>query len=450
MGVSTFNSGQSFSSDNREVVKLLRRAEKACRLEEAELEDVTNLIMSAITIDRKIQQNLLSTVEKLSKSGHFTAAECYANASIRAISRYNKDESMYFGLSLPKEVYCNDVYRILIQICQKMGYFSAYENLIDCLKDDDYQQSLLREDIREDIGNRKSMIFAVLTKRHLTERGIVNRSLNEERIINAPLRIPAICIMYRGLLKRIVTRDLRIKYHKSLLGWVWGLMEPIALTLTFLLIYEIMATEPTKYRAISIMIGILFWSFFATSLKRGTVFLESNVRLIQKVSLPKEIFLLSNVGFAIATLAINALALIPFMFYYEITPSINILLVPLLVIMIASLTIGVSMFTSIFHSRLRDTGEIINVATRVGFYFTPVFYTIDMIANSRIPAEYLSAYLVANPIAVYLAVIRSSILNTAIPFSSMYILIAVLQTLVIYILGSYYYQAKQDQAVKYL
>ena len=138
------------------------------------------------------------------------------------------------------------------------------------------------------------------------------------------------------------------------------------------------------------------------------------------------------------------------MFYYEITPSINILLVPLLVIMIASLTIGVSMFTSIFHSRLRDTGEIINVATRVGFYFTPVFYTIDMIANSRIPTEYLSAYLVANPIAVYLAVIRSSILNTAIPFSSMYILITVLQTVVIYILGSYYYQAKQDQAVKYL
>ena len=72
------------------------------------------------------------------------------------------------------------------------------------------------------------------------------------------------------------------------------MMEPLALTLTFLLIYEIMATDPAPYRPLSIMIGILFWSFFALTLKRGTVFLESNVRLIQKVSLPKEIFLLSN------------------------------------------------------------------------------------------------------------------------------------------------------------
>ena len=41
--------------------------------------------------------------------------------------------------------------------------------------------------------------------------------------------------------------------------------------------------------------------------------------------------------------------------------------------------------------KLRDTGQIVNVSTRVGFYFTPVFYTIDMIADSRIPAEYFSA-----------------------------------------------------------
>ena len=81
-----------------------------------------------------------------------------------------------------------------------------------------------------------------------------------------------------------------MKYHKSILGWVWAMMEPLALTLTFLLIYEIMATDPAPYRPLSIMIGILFWSFFALTLKRGTVFLESNVRLIQKVPYQKRYF----------------------------------------------------------------------------------------------------------------------------------------------------------------
>ena len=43
----------------------------------------------------------------------------------------------------------------------------------------------------------------------------------------------------------MVSRELRMKYHKSILGWVWAMMGALALTLTFLLIYEIMATDPT-------------------------------------------------------------------------------------------------------------------------------------------------------------------------------------------------------------
>ena len=56
----------------------------------------------------------------------------------------------------------------------------------------------------------------------------------------------------------MVSKELRMKYHKSILGWVWAMMEPLALTLTFLLIYEIMASDPAPYRPLSIMIGIYF------------------------------------------------------------------------------------------------------------------------------------------------------------------------------------------------
>ena len=76
--------------------------------------------------------------------------------------------------------------------------------------------------------------------------------------------------------------------------------------------------------------------------------------------------------------------------------------------------------------------------------------TIDMIADSRIPAEYVSVYLIANPMAVYLSISRTLIMGTPLGISTDYILIALIETLMIFIIGSYYYQAKQDQAVKYL
>ena len=450
MGSENFKLGQSFSSDNRKVEKLLEKAEKIAKSNTDDLENVTTHIIEAMSIDRKIQQNLLSRIEKISESKNFQVAECYANASIRAIGRYDKDESLYFGLSLPKNVYSNDVYRILIQICSKKGYFRAYKNLIKCLQNDDYQQKILLEEVSQDIGNKSSEIFNILTQKHLSNSNDQSEVKKRKERVKGPITLPLICIRHRSLLKSLVARDLRMKYHKSILGWIWGLMEPLALTLTFLLIYEIMASEPSKFRALSIMIGILFWAFFATALKKGTVFLESNVRLIQKVSLPKEIFLLSGTGFAMATLAINALALIPFMIYYQISPSFKLLIIPVVVIIIATLAVGISMFTSILHSKLRDTGQVVNVVTRVGFYFTPVFYTVDMIADSRIPAEYFSTYLVVNPMAVFIAIIRSSILGTDLTISSIHIGIAILETAIIFILGSYYYQSKQDQAVKYL
>ena len=452
MGGNSLGHGQSFVSDNRQVKRCLNQAVKSAKLEPNNMKNVTSLISKAFEKDKKIHQNLVLRVEKLVIDGHIEAATIFANSCIRVISKSNKNQALHFGLSLPRKSMNNSVYRMLIELCQKMGYFDAYSNLIECLdeKADPVQKNKLIAGKKEDIESRNSIVFQRLTLKHLSKEKELSQGSDSQNGVLPPFVLPVVSWRYRGLLKGMVSRELRMKYHKSVLGWVWAMMEPLALTLTFLLIYEIMATDPAPYRPLSIMIGILFWSFFALTLKRGTVFLESNVRLIQKVSLPKEIFLLSSCGFAISTLLLNLLSLIPFLAYYELKPSPEMLLLPLVILGIATLGLGLSMITSILHTKLRDTGQIVNVSTRVGFYFTPVFYTIDMIADSRIPAEYVTAYLIANPMAVYLSISRTLIMGTPLGISTDYILIALVETLVIFIIGSYYYQAKQDQAVKYL
>ena len=452
MGANSLGHGQSFVSDNRQIKRCINQAVKSAKSDPDKMKNVTSLISKAFEIDKKIHQNLVLTVEKLVTDGQLDAATTFANSCIRVISTSNKNEALHFGLSLPRKSLNNSVYRMLIDLCQKMGYFNAYSNLIQCLDDnaDPIQKNKLIDGIKDDAGSRNSIVFERLTSKHLSNEMESYENITSAKKVFPPFVLPAISWRFRGLIRGMVSRELRMKYHKSILGWVWAMMEPLALTLTFLLIYEIMATDPAPYRPLSIMIGILFWSFFALSLKRGTVFLESNVRLIQKVSLPKEIFLLSACGFAISTLLLNLLSLIPFLAYYELKPSPEMLLLPLVILGIATLALGISMITSILHTKLRDTGQIVNVSTRVGFYFTPVFYTIDMIADSRIPAEYVSVYLIANPMAVFLSISRTLIMGTPLGISTDYILVALIETLAIFIIGSYYYQAKQDQAVKYL
>jgi len=455
MGANSLGHGQSFVSDNRQIKRCINQAVKSAKSNPDDIKAVTDLILKAFIFDDKIQQNLVLQVERLIQRQDFSTARIFSNSVIRAISTKNKNEALFVGLSLPKKAFDDKVYRMLIEISSKLGYYEATKYLIQCLGEEDEvakKTNNILDKIRA-VDSRKAIVFSKLALNHLEKSKVTNQleySQDSGNNLIPPFVLPAVSWRYRGLIKGMVSRELRMKYHKSILGWVWAMMEPLALTLTFLLIYEIMATDPAPYRPLSIMIGILFWAFFALTLKRGTVFLESNVRLIQKVSLPKEIFLLSACGFAISTLLLNLLSLIPFLVYYELNPSPEMLLLPLVILGIATLALGLSMITSILHTKLRDTGQIVNVSTRVGFYFTPVFYTIDMIADSRIPAEYVSAYLIANPMAVYLSISRTLIMGTPLGISTDYILVALIETLVIFIIGSYYYQAKQDQAVKYL
>lgn len=454
MGVNSLGHGQSFVSDNRLIKRCLHKAVKSAKMDPDNIKPITDLILQALNHDSKIQQNLVLQVEKLVSKEDYDTACVFSNSAIRAISTKNKNEALFVGLSLPKDALDDKVYRMLIVLSSKLNYYETTENLIKCLTD----QAEIKKKIEtllpeiKDIGNRKSIVLSKLSSKHLktskTKSDSAVTAITQQPF--ALFVLPAVSWKHRGVIKGMVSRELRMKYHKSILGWIWAMAEPLALTLTFLLIYEIMAASPGLYRPLSIMVGILFWSFFVLSLKRGTVFLESNVRLIQKVSLPKEIFLLSSCGFAIATLLLNLLVLIPFMIYYEIMPSVEIILIPLVIIAIATLALGISMITSILHTRLRDTGQIVNVATRVGFYFTPVFFSIDMIASSRIPAEYVSAYLIANPMAVYLSVCRHLIIGTPLTIELGYIIIALLETIIVFMVGSYYYQSRQDQAVKYL
>ena len=455
MGANSLGHGQSFVSDNRQIKRCINQAVKSAKSNPDDIKSVTDLILKAFTFDDKIQQNLVLQVERLIEREDFSTARIFSNSVIRAISTKNKNEALFVGLSLPKKAFNDKVYRMLIEISSKLGYYEATKNLIQCLgeKDEVAKKNENILDKMKAVDSRKAIVFSKLALNHLEKSKVTNQpeySHDSGNSLIPPFVLPAVSWRYRGLIKGMVSKELRMKYHKSILGWVWAMMEPLALTLTFLLIYEIMATDPAPYRPLSIMIGILFWAFFALTLKRGTVFLESNVRLIQKVSLPKEIFLLSACGFAISTLLLNLLSLIPFLAYYELKPTPEMLLLPLVILGIATLALGLSMITSILHTKLRDTGQIVNVSTRVGFYFTPVFYTIDMIADSRIPAEYVSVYLIANPMAVYLSISRTLIMGTPLGIGTDYILIALVETLVIFIIGSYYYQAKQDQAVKYL
>ena len=272
----------------------------------------------------------------------------------------------------------------------------------------------------------------------------------ETPTLSAPFKMFRNLREYRHLMRHFISRDLKTRYHGSIIGWGWSIAEPLALTVTFYILFAILSDSIDPYRPFNILAGILAWTFFSRTLSRGTTTLQRNSGLIQRIYFPREVFLFSQAGYQLVQLLLSMIVLIPLLYHYKLMPSVTILYFPLAIILMGMLAVGLAFFTSIIQTRVRDMEHIVTVVLRIGFYLTPVFYTLDMITGSRIPAEYSDIYLYVNPMATYITMVRCAFTGDPLGVSNLHLTVTISTTVLIFLLGSMFFMRRERKAVKNL
>ena len=272
----------------------------------------------------------------------------------------------------------------------------------------------------------------------------------ETPTLSAPFKMFQNLREYRQLVRHFISRDLKTRYHGSIIGWGWSIAEPLALTATFYILFAILSDSTDPYRPFNILIGILGWTFFSRTLTRCTTALQRNSGLIQRIYFPREVFLFSQGGFQLVQMLLSMIVLIPLLYHYGLIPTQQILYFPLAILLIGMFGIGLAFFTSIIQTKVRDMEHIVTVTLRIGFYLTPVFYNLDMITGSRVPAEYGDVYLYANPMATYLTMLRCAFTGDPLGISSMHLTVTISTTVLIFLLGSMFFMRRERKAVKNL
>ena len=147
---------------------------------------------------------------------------------------------------------------------------------------------------------------------------------------------------------------------------------------------------------------------------------------------------------------LSLLVIIPLLIHYDLMPSQQIVLLPVALIMIVMLGTGLSFFTSILQTKARDVEHIVTIGLRISFYLSPVFYPLEMITGGRIPEQYSEAYLIVNPMATYITMIRSAFTGTPLDIPTLNLVITFATTLTIFWIGSIYFTRKERKAVKFI
>ena len=217
---------------------------------------------------------------------------------------------------------------------------------------------------------------------------------------------------YRELLYFLVWRDIKVRYKQSVLGIIWIMIQPLVTMIVFTALFNqilgIGSDSEIPY-PIFAYAALLPWTYFAGTLSRGTTSLVNDRNLISKVYFPRLVMPFSNVLAGLVDFSIAFSVLLGMMVLYNITPTLNILFLPLALFLAVITALGVVLWVSALNLQYRDFQYLTPFLVQIWMYATPIIYPA-----SRIPENWQWLYTL-NPMVSVVESFRWILLGDSFP-----------------------------------
>jgi lipopolysaccharide transport system permease protein len=181
---------------------------------------------------------------------------------------------------------------------------------------------------------------------------------------------------YRELLYFLTWRDIKVRYKQTALGGAWAVIQPFFTMVVFSLFFGRLAKVPSDgvpYPIFSYA-ALVPWTFFANGLGQSANSLVGSSNLIKKVYFPRLAIPLATVLSEAVDFAIAFVVLLAMMFYFGITPTANIVWLPLLVALTVTTSLGVGLWLSALNVQFRDIRYVVPFLTQFWMFATPIAY----------------------------------------------------------------------------
>ena len=221
-------------------------------------------------------------------------------------------------------------------------------------------------------------------------------------------------LQYRPLLRELVQRDLKVKYRRSFLGYVWSLLNPLLMMCVMTVVFSYMFRFDIPNYPLYLITGQTLWTFFNESTNMSMYSVLQNGALIKKVYIPKFIFPISRVLSSFVTMSFSLVAILIVMIFTRATFHWTILLFPVPLFFLLLFAMGIGMVLSALSVYFRDITHLYGVLTLAWMYMTPIFYPISSLPQNILPV------IRANPMYVYITFFREIVLYGNVPGFTMW------------------------------
>jgi len=249
---------------------------------------------------------------------------------------------------------------------------------------------------------------------------------------------------YWPLLEQLVSRDIKLKYRRSFLGYVWSILNPLLTMLIMVIVFSNMFRFDIQNYPVYLIIGQTIFGFVSESTNHAMWSITGNAALLKKTYVPKYIFTISKVtsSFINTLFALGAMLLV--FIVCNIRFNIYMLFIPLILLQVYVFCTGLGLLLAQGTVFFRDIQYIYGAFLTVWMYLTPVFYPI-----SQLPEKL--AYLIRtyNPLYVYITQFRTIVLDGVFPASEM-IVQGFGVSIIMLLIGTWSFLKNQDRFILYI
>ncbi|OGL30996.1 hypothetical protein A3D14_00575 [Candidatus Saccharibacteria bacterium RIFCSPHIGHO2_02_FULL_47_12] len=185
----------------------------------------------------------------------------------------------------------------------------------------------------------------------------------------------------RSLVRELVVSDFKLRYQKSVLGYLWSLLRPLMMfgILYVVFTHIIKIGKGVPYYPAYLLLGLVLWTFFVEATVAGMNSITARGDMIRKVNVPKYVIVVSTTLSALVNFLLNMVVVFVFMLLGDVPFRPTILLAPIFIGELVVLSLAISFLLAALYVKFRDFSHIWDVVLQVLFYAVPIIYPLTIV-----------------------------------------------------------------------
>lgn len=249
---------------------------------------------------------------------------------------------------------------------------------------------------------------------------------------------------YKDLLVQLVSRDLKLKYRRSVLGYVWSVLNPLLIMIVMYVVFSKLFDRNIPNFPVYLLVGRTMYDFVVGATNKAMDGITSNAALLKKTYVSKYMFPLAKVTSCMVDYVLSLGALLIVLIFTGAPFYWTMLLFPFVTLEAYIFACGLGFFLAQMHVFFRDTRYIYNAFTTMWMYASAIFYPVDILPNwLKFIVENM------NPLYIYIKQFRD-IAYTGCISDAKTLILGIAYAALFFVLGTVIFRDKQDKFILYI